>query len=126
MPSSEGEIDGTEMCSSGREMNLSVKDITSLPIDKEQDQQTPATSISSKGRVRQASRRLMESTNPNLKSILSLLATAAAYTLHAPHFAYAEYKRINFQKRVSFHAKTLHHLEVINMNADSTYNYTSK
>ena len=97
---------------------------TSHSIDKEPDLEPPATAISSRGRVRTASRKLMENpTNSRLKHALGFLVTITTYTLNAPHFAYAEYKRKHFQKSVSFHAKTLHHLEVINMNADSTYNY---
>ena len=63
------------------------------------------------------------STTSRLKHALGFLTTVATYTLHVPHFAYAEYKRNHFQKSAFFHEKILHHLEVINMNADSTYNY---
>ena len=58
-----------------------------------------------------------------LKTTLSVIGTIVTYSLNTPHFAYAEYKRHHFKRSVSFHAKTLYHLEVVNMNADSTYNY---
>ena len=62
-------------------------------------------------------------TGIRLKDALGFIGTLATYVFHAPNYAYVEYKRRHFERRVSFHAKTLHHLEVLNMNADSTYNY---
>ena len=60
--------------------------------------------------------------NSRLKHALGVLGNTATYALNAPHVAYAEYRRNHVERRVSFHAKNLHHLEVINIHADSTYN----
>ena len=82
------------------------------------------TSISTRGRMRFASKKLLENTeNKKFKTTLGFICTISAYVLNASHFVYYEYKRINYERIYSFHSKRLHHHEIVNMNTDSTCNY---
>ena len=93
-------------------------------VDKDPSIAPAPTSINSRGRLRKASRKLMDTnSNSRLQKVLGFIGSTVAYTLDAPHFAYYEYKRQHFTRNVFLHAKTLHHYEVINTNIDSTYNY---
>ena len=128
MPSSEGELHSTEQAIPNNGTSVPIAQPKSNSVAREveinEDLEPVTTTFSSRGRPKKASRKLLEnSSNTRLKYALGFLGTITTYTLNAPHFVYAECKRNHVNRRVLFHAKTLHHLEVINMNADSTYNY---
>ena len=78
-------------------------------------------SISSRGRIRKTSKKLID--DSRLKKNLGFLGTIATYSLNSPQFSHAEYTRNHFKRCVSFRAKTLYHLEIVNIITDSTYNY---
>ena len=126
IPSSKGEYRVSNTLSSEEETRAAEEPILNNSPPATPPPEQTDTSISSRGRVRKASNKLLDNQSKSglrLKQALGFLGALASHSLYAPHFAYATYKRYQFDKRVSFHAKTLHHLEVINMNSDSTYSY---
>ena len=121
-----GRVTGSRRIYSENSTPVPIAKTAPNPITEESVLEPVATAFSYRGRLKKVSKNLMENqsnSGSRLKYALGVIVTISTYTLHAPHFAYAEYKRHHFERRVSFHANTLHHLEVINMNAYSTYNY---
>ena len=77
------------------------------------------------GRTRKSTWKLADPVNRKLKTALGLLSYVVLRISMVHTYAYSALKATRIHKAISMHARMINHIEVINLNADATYNYMS-
>ena len=75
------------------------------------------------GRHRKPVWKLADPINKKLKTTLGLLSFVVLRTSIVHTYAYSALKATKIHKAISMHARMINHIEIINLNADETYNY---
>jgi len=106
------------------------QDLVDVPVDDGQPSSVDfdlidleTAGLRRSGRQRNPTWELADPVNKKLKTALGLLSYVVLITSMAHTYAYSALKATKIHKAISMHAKMINHIEIINLNADTTYNY---